>query len=157
MCVADHEPSQPSICFVTLLLLCAGCHCMWHCQLRCFCPCCAIHWGEVLLQVHCPLSSYCFKNCSFITMLLKKPLCSSTTGWFLFWCYHLPPDPSVCSFLCFTSDCKCFALSGSQASFVLLWFSSVEQRSMATISKCCFTTCSWEEWTEIVMLWFYLC
>lgn len=36
-------------------------HCVWFCQLRCFCPC-GQHWGVVLPQEHRPPSNYSFKT-----------------------------------------------------------------------------------------------
>lgn len=44
LCVLQGEPSQPSICFVPLLLVCT-CSCVYPCHLQCFCPHCRAWWG----------------------------------------------------------------------------------------------------------------
>lgn len=69
LCVLQGEPSQPSICFVPLLLVCA-CSCVYPCHLQFFCPHCRAWWG-VLPQEHCPLSSHSF-YISLVIMLIKN-------------------------------------------------------------------------------------
>lgn len=76
-------------------------------------------------------------------------------GWCLYWYHHLHTDPSVLFFFC-VPLLSVSALPFLDHKLPLLCL-HLSQWSIATVSKCCCRTCNWEERTEVIMLWLYLC